>query len=359
MTEATVANLALGLRVLLVGGFLLILPRITRKGLLLGAYVGEALVDRNAFRRLLSNWYLGCVILMLLSISVGLGISVAGWPVAGSLIGTAFLLVGALGLYLRLYYKARALAPPVAAQQAVKATAPLIGGEPKGTGLAKLALGVCIPTSVAVFLYAMVGFRGPLSDESFLTVMFVPSLNLLLTPFVALFALLTANAKRSVRGGSGGRSIEAQNAFRADYTRLLSLTALLACAAMTFLSVQVIRILSTDVSILSIGVWLPPAAALVFILGSLIWLVRRYGQGGALMERGTVDVPLTNGLADNSKWVWGLFFVDKDDPSIMVEKRFGIGHTLNYGNRAAILIVTTFVVLSFSMIALAVISTML
>ena len=40
VTEAIIANLALVFRVFLVGGFLLILPHITRRGLFFGAYVG-------------------------------------------------------------------------------------------------------------------------------------------------------------------------------------------------------------------------------------------------------------------------------------------------------------------------------
>jgi uncharacterized membrane protein len=38
----------------------------------------------------------------------------------------------------------------------------------------------------------------------------------------------------------------------------------------------------------------------------------------------------------------------------MVEERFGIGYTLNLGNRTAVLIVVTFVVLFLSLFALAV-----
>ncbi len=119
MSEAAVINLFLTVRVCVVGGILLVLPSITRKGLLFGAYVGEAFTDRDEARRLLGSWYLGCVILMAMSLLVGLGISfLAGRPVAGNLTGTAFLLLGALGLYLRFHSRARGLTPPLAALQA-------------------------------------------------------------------------------------------------------------------------------------------------------------------------------------------------------------------------------------------------
>jgi uncharacterized protein with PQ loop repeat len=359
MNEAMIANLALVFRVLLVGGILLILPRITRRGLLFGAYIGEALADHDAAREVLRRWYIGCVMLMVLSLLVGLGISLAGRPIAGNFAGTALLLLGGFGLYLRFYSWARKLAPPDAARQAERAAAPLVGGEPKGVGLAKFALGVCVLTSLATFAYAMGSHEGSWSDESFITVMFVPSVNLVLSPFLALIALLTATAKRSVRGGSGGRSVEAQNAFRAIITHVLTWMALLLCAFMTLLSVQVIRILRTEVISLGVGIWLMAGIVFVFFFGNLIRIVKEYGQGGALRERGTVEAPLTNGLANNAHWVWGLFYVDRNDPSIMVERRFGIGYTLNYGNRRAILIVVTFLMLSLSLVALALVGTLM
>jgi hypothetical protein len=358
MSEAVVVNLFLTVRVLVVGGALLVLPRITRKGLLFGAYVGESLVERDAARRLRGRWNRGCVILMALSLLVGLAISWAGRPVAGNLTGTAVLLLGGLGLYLRFYFRARRLVPPAAAQQAEEAAAPLIGGEPRGVGLAKFALGLCTLAAVATFVYAIVSYE-TMSARSFVAVMFVPSLNLLFSPFFALLAILTAGAKRSVRGGSGGRSIEAQNAFRATMTNLLSWMALLICGFFTILSVQIIRIGRSEIGSLGVGIWVMAGIVFAFFLGNLIRIVRGYGQGGALMERGTAEAPLTNGLADNSRWIWGLFYVDRDDPSIMVESRFGIGYTLNYGNRVAMLIVAAFLVLSLGLIALGLFGTLI
>ena len=61
----------------------------------------------------------------------------------------------------------------------------------------------------------------------------------------------------------------------------------------------------------------------------------------------------TNGLADNTHWFGGLFFVDREDPSVMVEKRFGLGYTFNYGNWKAVLLVGTFCGLTIGLITYA------
>jgi uncharacterized membrane protein len=365
MSEAAVVNLFLTLRVLLVGGILLILPRITRKGLLFGVYVGEERAEGDEARRLLHDWNVGCVALMAVALVVGLAISVAGWPVAGNLTGTAVLLLAALGLYVRMYSRARALVPPGAARQAERAAAPLDGGKTKAEVVAMVVLGITLLTGLATAAYALIGYeampdRVPaglfgvadgLSDKSIVAVMFFPSLNLIVSPFFALLALLTATAKRSVRGGLGGRSVEAQDAFRAAMANVVSGLALFICALLTLLSIQIIRIGLGEISSLGVAVWWLPGAMIVSMLAGLIWIIKQYGQGGALLEGGSPDVPLTGGLADDAHWVGGLFYVDRGDPSIMVEKRFGIGYTFNYGNRTALLIVTIFLALILSLAA--------
>jgi hypothetical protein len=358
MGEAMVVNLFLTVRVLLVGGFLLILPYITRKGLLFGTYVGEASADRDAARMILSAWSRGCVFVMVFSLLVGYSVSLAGMPVIGNFTGTAVLLAGALAHYLRTYGKARRLVPQGVDRQAHTSVAPLVSGEPLGKGFAKLALGICLVVSGVTFVFAIVNSEGSWLDTSFVTTMFLPSLNLVISPFFALMALLTADAKLSVRGGAGGHSIEAQREFRAAYTRLLGWVALLLCALMTVLSVQIIRMRLSQAGSFSpidyLVAGFMASVFLVFCLVNLIRLVKNFGQGGALLETGTAEAPLTNGLADNTHWFGGLFFVDREDPSVMVEKRFGLGYTFNYGNWKAVLLVGTVLVAILGLIAIAV-----
>ena len=365
MTEAVVINLFLTLRVLLVGGILLALPHITRKGLLFGVYVGEEFGGTESGGQLLRSWHLGCLGVMALALAVGYGISVLGWPLAGNLTGTAVLLLAALALYIRTYSRTRALATPQAAQQARTTAASLEVRAPERAGFAKLVLGICVLTSLATFVYAAVAYAGlpdrvpalnslnsvALSDKSMLAALFFPVLNLVVSPMYAVLVLLTATAKRSVRGGSGGRSVEAQDAFRAVMTNVFGWVTLFMCALLTLISVQLVRVALAQTTALGAGVWWIVGALLVFALVGLFRIVTGHGQGGALRERASVEAPLTGGLADDTHWVLGMFYVDRDDPSIMVEKRFGIGYSLNYGNRRAVLLVVAFGGLMLSLTA--------
>ena len=42
---------------------------------------------------------------------------------------------------------------------------------------------------------------------------------------------------------------------------------------------------------------------------------------------------------DDSKWALGMFYFNPADPSIFVEKRSGIGQTLNFGRPAAWIVI--------------------
>jgi uncharacterized membrane protein len=72
--------------------------------------------------------------------------------------------------------------------------------------------------------------------------------------------------------------------------------------------------------------------ALVAVLIAFVMSLIRAGQGGA---RGTViagAAPAGDRTAD-ARWKWGLVYINPADPSLLIEKRFGIGYTLNFGNR--------------------------
>ncbi len=351
MSEVLVVNLFLWVRVFLVGGIFLLLPRISRKGLLFGVYVGEEFAGGRAYRALVKSWDRGCWFFMAAALLVGLVFSAAGHAVAGNLTGTAVLLLGVGGLYLRTNSRARWLAPPDVPPQAWRATAALEMGTRGGETIAKVSLVICLVAALATVIYGlanyqslparlptlwnMIGGGESFTDKSILMVMYVPSWNLVLGPLFALLALMTATAKRSLRVGPGGRSGEAQDAFRATNANVFSGFALFYCALLTYSSVQVVRIGLSQTDSLGAGILWLLGATLVFMFGSLYVILFRYGQGGSRVEQSSAGGALTGGLADNTHWFLGMFYVNRDDPSIMVENRFGLGYTMNYGNRTA------------------------
>ncbi len=87
----------------------------------------------------------------------------------------------------------------------------------------------------------------------------------------------------------------------------------------------------------------------------LVRVMKGCGQGGARLEEGSAEAHLTGGLADNSHWLFGVIYVNRGDPSIMVESRFGIGYTFNFGNLTALLLNAAYLLLLLGLVAAAVV----
>jgi uncharacterized membrane protein len=70
------------------------------------------------------------------------------------------------------------------------------------------------------------------------------------------------------------------------------------------------------------------AAVIVAFVVSLIHL----GQGGS-REAVTAGAAPAGDRTPDACWKWGLVYFNPADPSIFIEKRFGVGYTVNFGNR--------------------------
>jgi len=65
------------------------------------------------------------------------------------------------------------------------------------------------------------------------------------------------------------------------------------------------------------------------ILGFAISLIRA-GQGGD--KEAAVSHAPTGDRTPDSCWKWGVFYYNPADPAVFIEKRFGVGYTVNFGN---------------------------
>jgi uncharacterized membrane protein len=358
-------------RVFLVGAIMLAFPRIARKGLMFGSYLGEAQAEGFARRSLLRSWDRGCVLIMAVALVVGWSIGLSGRAVPGNLIGTVVLLLPFVPLYLWVHGKSRWLTPLEGGTQASASSASLDVDEGRGQGFALLALALSIIASLSLLIYALVstrsmppriptianlwGYGEGLTDRPLVSVVLIPSFNLLFAPFFALMALLVARAKRSVRSGSGGLSAPAQGTFRVAVSHLFAGTSLFLCLFLGVISREMIRVWQGRSESPDAALIFAVAIIMVVYMGVGLFRIMWLGQGGARLEMGSPDAPLTGGLADNALWILGIWYINPDDPALLVESRFGIGYTMNLGNRMAWLILGGFLtgLLGLSVLTLA------
>jgi len=121
------------------------------------------------------------------------------------------------------------------------------------------------------------------------------------------------------------RSIKQNRAYRYAMSKVMlvyTISLMLILAIPQFLMVRGIEHSPSDMWIVMI--WL----VLLFIL--TIYTMLKYGQGGERYKP-TETVDNEYQLVDDDKfWKWGVFYFNPNDPAVFVEKRFGLGTTLNF-----------------------------
>jgi uncharacterized membrane protein len=361
MEQTMFSVVTLGMVVFL-GAFFALLPRITRRGLLFGVYVGEPVAHGAEARRLTRRWTWGILAWTAVAlfvhwlVTLHRGVLTAFWATL------LVLMAGQSIEYIRSYRAARALAADTPAPVAVAYVSAAAMRRPVlpylalvfslGTGL--LTCGYTwfhlddLPARIPVHFNA-----ARLPDDyrpaSFRSIWGLPLMTLVVGTMVSVFAVLTARAKRAVRQGDGGVSLAAQERYRAAMSSFLAVVALLASSLLTVLSVGSVRVaigaaktlpsLLLVIAILMVGV----------TVGGSAFMALRFGQGGARLEAAAGEAPLTDGFADNRRWVAGMFYVNRDDPSFFVEHRFGFGYTVNLGNWRAVAVSTAFLLLTLGL----------
>jgi len=352
-----------------IGGVFLLYPQITRHGLLFGVYVGEEAASGAEARRITRSWYRGMIAWIAASVIVGAVLGAAIPHPAVAVAPALFLVPGFFILYLRAYGQARRIAHPGAPPGVAVVTetsAPSSVFPPIALAVA-LACGLfaiayswsaydLLPERVPTH-FGISGAPDAFRPKSFFTVMLSPLLALIVGVGIGGVAWLTAHAKRSFRYPASLTSVTAQIRFRLAVTRLLCWVSLIVSLFLTVMSVSMIRVGLGREQTLSPAVWVLAPVLLLGTLGGVVYIAVRYGQGGARLEDAASGGRLTDGLADNRHWVLGMFYVNREDPSILVEHRFGLGYTLNLGNWKAVALVGGFV-LALLILALAALVTM-
>lgn len=157
-------------------------------------------------------------------------------------------------------------------------------------------------------------------------------------PLFLLLSVLIAHSKQSVGAGDPDVCLAASDAFRKVWIRYFYVLRVVLAANFA--------ILACCIGLANSGV-IKSARFLPFIIGGgVVSLVLagvvisfRYGQGGwrwavrqgLVQKREAAAILDGDGMRDE-RWKLGMFYFNPRDPSVLVEKRFGIGWTINFGS---------------------------
>jgi uncharacterized membrane protein len=145
---------------------------------------------------------------------------------------------------------------------------------------------------------------------------------------------------RSRRVAFRGEALAAEVRFRA-----VNLKALLAVEYLMAITFAVLPVLSTIAPQKIAAIGMAYSGIVVVFAVVLITVLVQFGQGGTRLARSSgAPLPIGDRTPDEC-WKLGILYVNRNDPAFFVEKRFGIGYTINFGNPITWIVVPAFLLL--------------
>ena len=174
------------------------------------------------------------------------------------------------------------------------------------------------------------------SQKTPFSVIALPLIILILQGMMLGINELTKKSGIRINATNKRKSRAQQLSFRKYTSWFLFATVLLVTILFSFLQLTTIHHdIGSPIFLLSM-----PLGFLVIIFILTAIYAFKVGQSGSRLDLDIVDeevVGITN-FDDDQYWKAGIFYINKNDPSILVEKRFGVGWTLNFGNPLGYLI---------------------
>lgn len=176
------------------------------------------------------------------------------------------------------------------------------------------------------------------ADKSYSSV-FMPTIAQMFITLVFLFENWSIRrAKQQVRPTDPNRSISRDVTFRRTWSYFMITASFLVVILCSVVQLNMISLLNINFAIPMILI------IITFIILYAIALSFWAGQGGSRLER-SADYSNVRPVHDDDKWLLGMIYINRKDPNLIVEKRFGVGWGLNFGHPVSWLILLGIIVL--------------
>ncbi len=322
-----------------------LIPYLTRKTDLFGITIPVAIYDRSDFRAMRKQYAL---ILLGFGIICFLGLSACFFFLTDQLLATSFIimlflyLISSFLLYLPFHFKAKKVKEEEAWQEtyAQKTMIDLHFRQEKLTfsnWFFLIPISFILANAVLLALFydrlpAEIPIHYGLNGEvtyaaaSARTIFMPLAIQCFLVLLFLGINIIIRQAKQQTDAGQPDQSKRQNILFRRSWSGWIIVTATLLAALFFYLQLNLIfdplQRFMPLILLVVVG----------FICLSVLFLVLKTGQGGSRIQMDNKESQHVMNSDDDRYWKLGQFYVNKADPSIFVEKRFGIGWTNNWGH---------------------------
>lgn len=167
------------------------------------------------------------------------------------------------------------------------------------------------------------------AHKSYRTVLMLPFTQLFSVVIFIVINNIIAKSKQQVSAENPEESMKRNVIFRRRWSIFLYITAIM--LTVLFFIIQLNMVFEMNSNII---LFLPLLITFAIVIGAIILSVTT-GQGGSRITLQTEQETKVIDRDDDRYWKLGQFYFNKEDPTLFLEKRFGIGWTINWARPAA------------------------
>ncbi len=209
--------------------------------------------------------------------------------------------------------------------------------------LITLAMTIVFYTSAPDVIPSHYDFNGNVTDEMPKTIRNVSLLIVMQLFMIGIFMginFIMSRSKQVLDNDNPSDSVRRNQLARAIFSKAMLVMCILMVLMLFGIQLTFLTGLNAKVMTTITLVFVLLILVIIFLLAFFV------GQGGSRLKiggRGNTDKPIRD---DDKYWKLGIFYLNKKDPSLFVEKRFGIGWTINVGRPLAWILLLSIILIS-------------
>lgn len=180
------------------------------------------------------------------------------------------------------------------------------------------------------------------ADKSYGAVLWVPLQQFFMIALFVFINIIISRAKQQINAANPEKSLIQNQIFRLRWSAFIIVTATF--MVILFGSIQMSFIFAFDYKIPLI---ISGVLTGIIIIYAIILSIST-GQGGSRIKVDNGKVTAEIDRDDDRYWKLGQFYFNPNDPTMFIEKRFGIGWTINFANIKGWLILIGIIVIIFA-----------
>lgn len=180
--------------------------------------------------------------------------------------------------------------------------------------------------------------------KSYKSILLIPAMQCFITIVMFFTFKIIGWSKQQISASNPEISKEQNRIFRYRWSIYIIAMAVIMNLFFTFINLNTLQVIKSNNKTMMVY---SLSFAVIGCIGSLIMSIKT-GQGGSRVRIQNGEGKLNNLIDRDDDRYWKLgnsIYINKDDPSLFVEKRFGIGWTMNFGRIESITILVVFLII--------------